>query len=367
MPSRPASRRPTISDVAAFVGVSKVTVSYALNDRPGVSPQTRARVLAAASQLGWQPNSAARALSGSGSGVVGLVLARPARTLGVEPFFMELIAGIEAELSARSYGLLLQVVADHEAETAVYRRWWGERRVDGVLLADIRSDDSRLDLVVELGLPTVLVGGPDVTGRVPAVWHDDRSVMEQVVEALAGLGHRRVGRVAGTPCYVHVQGRNDAFEAARRSTGLEASVIETDFSAEEGAEATRALLQATPPPTAILYDNDIMAVAGLGVTGELGMSVPGDVSLVAWDDSPLCTLVHPALSAARRDVPAFGSAAARQLLAVLGGGPVSDLEVPTARLVLRASTAPPPASAAAVAGRTLPLVPFDLQGAASRF
>lgn len=341
MASQPASKRPTISDVARLVGVSKVTVSYALNGRPGVSPTTRARVLAAASELGWQPNSAARALSGSGAGVVGLVLARPARTLGVEPFFMELIAGIEAELAAHSRGLLLQVVSDHEAASAAYQRWWGERRVDGVFLNDILTDDPRLDLVASLGLPAVLVGGPDPRARVPSVWHDDLFPMTQVVQALAKLGHRRVARVAGPPTYLHVQARSEAFESVCQEAGLQAGVIDTDFSAEQGAEATRFLLCRTPLPTAIIYDNDIMAVAGLRVTGELGLSVPREVSLVAWDDSPLCTLVHPALSAASRDVFAYGAAAARHLLAILQDHVVADLEVPAPHLVLRASTAAP--------------------------
>lgn len=346
MAAQPGSKRPTISDVARLVGVSKVTVSYALNGRPGVSPTTRAKVVAAAAELGWQPNSAARALSGSGAGVVGLVLPRPARTLGVEPFFMELFAGIESELASGSRGLLLQVATNQAEETATYRRWWGERRVDGVLITDIRAEDPRLDLVAELGLPAVLLGGPDPQARVPAVWHDDRLPMTKVVRALAKLGHRRVARVAGTPSYMHVQARSEAFESTCQAAGLEAGVIDTDFSPEQGADATRFLLRGARPPTAIIYDNDIMAVAGLRVTGELGLSVPGDVSLVAWDDSPLCTLVHPALSAASRDVTAFGAAAAHHLLAVLAGDAAGDIEVTAAapRLVLRASTASPDVS-----------------------
>ena len=126
-------KRPTIADIARRAGVSKGAVSYALNGQPGVSEATRQRILAIAEEIGFNPNSAARALSGAAANAVGLALCRPARILGVEPFFMELISGVEAELSARSYALTLQVVADQDAEIAVYRRWWGERRVDGVL------------------------------------------------------------------------------------------------------------------------------------------------------------------------------------------------------------------------------------------
>ena len=133
-------RRVTIADIALRAGVSKGAVSYALNGRPGISEVTRQRILKIADDLGWYPNSAARALSGAPPAACGLVLARPARTLAFETFFMELISGIEMELSSRSVGLTLQVVHDVEAEMAVYRRWWAERRVDGVLVVDPRLD-----------------------------------------------------------------------------------------------------------------------------------------------------------------------------------------------------------------------------------
>jgi DNA-binding LacI/PurR family transcriptional regulator len=103
-------KRPTIADIAAQAGVSTGAVSYALSGQPGVSAATRARIVAIAHEVGWQPNVAARSLSVSRAHAVGLVIARPARILGVEPFFMQFIAGLEAELSARSTALLLQVV-----------------------------------------------------------------------------------------------------------------------------------------------------------------------------------------------------------------------------------------------------------------
>src|SRR5690606_24186415 len=153
-------KRPTIADIARRAGVSKGAVSYALNGQPGVSEATRQRILAIARELGFTRNSAARALSGATANVVGLTLCRPARILGIEPFFMGLISGVEAELSARSYALLLHVVADPDEEIAVYRRWWGERRVDGVLLCDLRVNDRRVPVLEELDLPAVVIGGP---------------------------------------------------------------------------------------------------------------------------------------------------------------------------------------------------------------
>src|SRR5579875_2823472 len=140
-------RRVTIADIAHRVGVSRVSVSYALNSRPGVAEKTRARILEVANEMGWHPNAAARALAGSSVSVCGLVLARPARTLAVEPFFMSLIAGMESVLSADSIGLTLQLVDSLAGELAVLRRWWAERRVDGVFLVDLRVTDPRIALV----------------------------------------------------------------------------------------------------------------------------------------------------------------------------------------------------------------------------
>src|SRR3954454_3316744 len=114
--------RVTIADIAARAGVSKGAVSYALNGRPGLSEATRARILAIADELGWYPNRAARALSAARADACGLILARPASTIGLEPFFMEFIGGVEAELSPRAIGLTIQLARTVDEEIAIYRR-----------------------------------------------------------------------------------------------------------------------------------------------------------------------------------------------------------------------------------------------------
>lgn len=335
-------KRPTIADVARRAGVSKGAVSYALNGQPGVSEATRQRILAIAAEIGFSPSSAARALSGATAKAVGLALCRPARTLGIEPFFMELISGVEAELSARSYALTLQVVADQEAEIAVYRRWWAERRVDGVFVCDLRTDDHRVPALEELQLPAVVIGGPGHTGNLASVWSDDAAALVETVEYLVALGHRRIARVGGLPALLHTEIRTDAFTDVCRRLGLdEATTVWSDYTGEEGARATRRLLSSANRPTAVIYDNDVMAIAGLSVAQEMGLAVPGDLSIVAWDDSPLCQLVHPPLTALGRDIPAYGAHAARQLLAVIAGEPVTGLQDETAHLTPRGSTAPP--------------------------
>ncbi len=335
-------KRPTIADIARQAGVSKGAVSYALNGQPGVSQATRERVLAIAKEIGWNPNGAARALTGAPSNNIGMVLRRPARILGVEPFFMELISGVEAELSTRAYALTLQVVADQDAEIALYRRWWGERRVDGVLVCDLRVDDPRIPVLQELDLAAVIIGGNSGSGSLLNVWADDAAAVVEAVRYLATLGHRNIARVGGLPELLHTATRTEAFTDVCQTLALAPAVtVSTDYTGEDGARATRRLLSSRPRPTAILYDNDVMAIAGLAVAGEMGFSVPTDVSIIAWDDSVLCQLVHPALTAMSRDIPAYGAHAARELLGVIGGRSGGSVQDETPHLIPRGSTAAP--------------------------
>ncbi len=237
-------RRPTIADIARQAGVSKGAVSYALNGQPGVSEATRARILAIANEIGWRPNIAARALNGARAHAVGLALCRPARFLGVEPFFMELISGIEAELSARSYALLLQVVGDHEAEMGVYRRWWGEGRVDGAILVDLHLDDPRVPQVEEMGMPVVVLGHPSAAGSLVPVWADDSAAVRETVEYLVALGHRRIARVAGlrptaSPTSANVSPNTSCSTNAVRSAGLSDSSTTSMAMLSDSSRVTR--------------------------------------------------------------------------------------------------------------------------------
>ncbi|WP_218920413.1 LacI family DNA-binding transcriptional regulator [Lentzea guizhouensis] len=335
-------KRPTISDVAQRAGVSISAASFALNGRPGVSDRTRQRVLAIADEIGWHRNSAARVLSGGTTNVIGMAFPRPATTLGAEPFFMELVSGIESVLAGPGYALMMQVVADVDAELKVYRSWWGEHRVDGIVVVDLRGDDPRVGLLEELALPAVVVGGPAEVGSLPHVWADDAAAAVETVGYLAALGHRRIARVAGLPDLLHTRRRDEAFREAGGTYGLDFDIVHTDYTGLEGAQATRRLLSSRERPTAVLYDNSIMAVAGMSVADEMRLSVPADLSIVAWDDSQLCQVIRPAITALARDVTAYGARVARLLLDVVTRADGErSVEVPAPRLVPRSSTAPP--------------------------
>jgi DNA-binding LacI/PurR family transcriptional regulator len=334
--------RVTINDIARFSGVSKGAVSYALNGRPGVSDATRARILDVAAQLGWAPNPTARLLSGSRTDTFGLILGRDPRTLASEPFYMEFVAGMQAELSSHGYALLLQVCPDMDSELATYRTWVSERRVDAAVVVDLRVDDPRLALLRALGLPAVFVGDPSVTDGFTTVWTDDTAAMEEAVGYLTGLGHVRLARVTGLGDLSHVRIRNAAFLESTARRGLTGQIVDADFSAEGGRNATQALVEGDGRPTAILFDNDLMAVAALSSLAELGVRVPDEVSVLAWDDSPLCQITHPRLSAMSHNVVSFGAHVARRLFDLLDGAPPAAHLDSTPALRVRASTAPPP-------------------------
>jgi DNA-binding LacI/PurR family transcriptional regulator len=333
-------KRPTISDIAQRAGVTKAAVSFALNGQPGVSAATRERILAIAEEVGFQPSSAARALTAGKAEAFGLVIDRPARTLGIEPFFMQLVSGIQAELAAHQVTLLFTMTEDPDAEIELYRQWWAQRRVDGVFIVDLQVNDRRIPVIEKLRLPAVVIGTPRGAGTLPAVWQDDRAAVEIVVGYLAAQGHRRVARVGGRAGYWHSVLRRDEFAAAAAAAGLTAFSVEADYTAEHGAEATVGLLGAAEPPTAILYDSDVMAAAGLGVAQRMGVSIPGGVSIISWDDSALCELMHPTLTALRRDIAGAGSTAARLLRELAAGGRPESAVEDTPVLQVRMSSGP---------------------------
>ena len=332
----------TITDVARVAGVSKAAVSFALNGRPGVAADTRERILAVARDLGWTPSLRGRALSVSRALAVGLVIARTPETLGADPFFGAFISGIETVLSERGYALMLQVVSDEASEHDSYRQLAATGRVDGVFLTDMRVDDLRPQMLADLGMPTVVIGPAPAGGTWSAVGIDDQAGISAAVEHLVALGHRNIAHVSGPTEFVHSASRRDAWAGAIAEAGLPSGpCITADFSAQDGANATSALLDLAEPPTAIVYANDLMAIAGMSTAIGRGVDVPGQLSITGFDDAPLSAYIQPALTTVRTDVVGWGRAAALQLLALVDHVACPQIDLPAPEFVIRASTAPP--------------------------
>jgi len=338
--------RATIGDIAAQLGLSKAAVSYALNGRPGVGAATRERVLAAAEEMGWHPSSSARSLRGADAGVVGLVLSRPPELLTFETFFVHLLAGLEKVLAARGSSLLLRVIGDHpDQEIATYQRWWGERRIDGVILLDERFRDPRVPQVARLSIPAVLCGGPLKDWKMPALWTDHAADAEIAVEHLASLGHRRIAHISGPLEFVHERSRRRGVRRAAARRGMEVRTVEGAYTGPSAGRHTHELL-ALPPgerPTALVFGSDVMAASGLSVATELCLAVPSEISVLSWDDSQLATLIRPSVTALRRDNIGYGELAANCLMDLVQGRNRGLVQLPASELVVRDSTGPAPA------------------------
>jgi LacI family repressor for deo operon, udp, cdd, tsx, nupC, and nupG len=342
---QPRVDRPTISDVAQRAGVSRSAVSFAVNGRPGVAPETRARILRVAEELGWRPSGSARALTRSQAGAIGLAVVRRSYDVQSDYGFVRFLAGVERALAASDYGLLLHRLPEEgSGGLDAYRRLLGSGRIDGVLLTDVVLDDARPDMVAESGLPAVVAGSPWRNCAFPVVEAEHASGMAALVQHLIRTGHRAIAFIGGDPVYEQVAACRWAWIETMRNAGLEpglsASVVPEDAA---GRAATARLLRSSRRPTAIVYTSDLLALAGLGVARQEGLSVPDDISITGFDGSPVAMLSCPPLTTVRVDYGGFGEAAGARLLAEIDGvaPPRSALAPP--ELIVRGSTGPPPA------------------------
>lgn len=334
----------TIAGLAKRLGISKASVSYALNGQPGVSELTRRRVLDLAEELEWYPSSSARALSRSRSGAVGMVLSADPDLIGTEPYYMGLLAGIETALAEGDMALMLRMVGkDPAQERGTYERWAGERKVDGVLMFDHLHDDPRPVLLDRLGLPFVLHGIPESDG--PALFSgtttDHAMESATIVDHLHSRGHRRIAHVTGPHRFLHEEQRIACVSRSAAVHGMEVVQREGNYALDAGRDAVESLL-AEPsgaPVTAMILGNDLMSMGALLALRELGLRCPEDVAIVSWDDSLHCQLASPSVTALSRNPVMQGRVAAELLLTLLDSGTLQTRSIPGSDLVVRASTA----------------------------
>jgi len=338
--------RVTIVDVAHRAGVAISSVSSALNDRPGVSEQTRARIIAAANELGFVPSLRGRSLSGKKAFAVGLVVHREPDVLELDPFFASFIGGIESVLDKQGYALVLQIGAEPGEMLNRYRRLAGDRRVDGVFLSEIEIDDPRIPLLQDLALPAVAINADDGS-PFPTVRQDGDAGIRSIIDYLVDAGHTRIAHVAGPEHFVHARQRRNAWSQALNDVGLEQGAVAAGgFTYEGGAQAATELLGLQARPTAVVCANDLSAIGFIAEAQRMGFDVPKDVSVTGYDGIQLGSYVTPTLTTLRTSPRQIGAMAARLLLDVVNGdadaGPVVDVEIEPVELVVRESTAEAP-------------------------
>lgn len=275
------------------------------------------------------------------SGTVGLVVPGPAHRIGVEPYFVELVEGLEEVLHPAGFSVLVLVAPDRESELTAYRRWADDEEVSAVVVVDLVEQDVRPEFLESVGLPYVLAAHLDSPFACTSEIADDATRLAEAVEFLAGLGHRHLGHVSGPAHLVHTAERRTEIARSAARLGLTVHTVEADYTAAAGTRAVAELLERPQAPTAVVFDNDVMAVAALEHLGATGRRVPEDVSLVSADDSPLCEVSVPPLSAMSLDVHHRGQRLGTAVLAVLAGGDARQPPSPPSQVVVRGSTGAP--------------------------
>ncbi|MET8943394.1 LacI family DNA-binding transcriptional regulator [Streptomyces sp. NPDC004542] len=340
---------PTMADVARSAGVSVATVSHVLNGTRPVLPHTRRAVLDAVDELGYTPNTLARSLVTSRTRSIGLAVSAISN-----PYFTEILQGVEAAALEEGYSLLIADPHDDPEHERKVVQLLHERRVDGMIVAP--SADPR-DLVAYLGrhdvpavfLDRVVDGGTGAgtragidtstgtgTGTGPRfdqVCAENTEPMTRLVTHLTGLGHRRIGLVAGLPGLSTTSERIAGYRHGLAAAGLPRDErLEVCGNSESaGAErATAALLALTPAPTALVTANNAMTIGALRALRERGLSVPGDIALCCFDDFAWADLFSPRLTAVAQPSREIGARAVRVLLDRLAApdGPARTVRLP---------------------------------------
>ncbi len=327
---------PTLAELARATGVSPMTASRALNDRPGVSDAKRSEIRRAAARLGYAPNLAARKLSGAASRIFGVV------TPHLEsPFVSEIIAGMGPAAGESGYELLVYSLRrrDRHPPGGVTRVL--EQVADGVI-ALLPFEFAYLHALAAARVPVVTVDQGERRARYPTVVADAYQGGLAAVRHLLSLGHRDVAFLGGDDRLASARERARAYRNALSEAGLGRSagrMIPADFSAEGGYAATAALLRRRPRPTAIFAANDLSAFGALGALRAAGLRVPEDVSVVGFDDLPAAAHASPPLTTVRQPLHEMGREAVGLLLAGVRRevGP-RHVVLPTT-LVIRESTA----------------------------
>jgi LacI family transcriptional regulator len=333
--------RTTIDDVAAAAGVSIKTVSRVLNDEPGVRSETQSRVRDAIAALRYRPSLPARSLAGRRSNLLGLVYANPSAN-----YVFDVQNGAMARCRDAKLRLFIQSCNDRGAERVEdVLAMVDQTHVDGLVITPPLSSEPALIAALEARqLPFVRLAPDALDAGAACVVMDDEAAAREMTEHLLGLGHRRIGFVAGHPDHVSSRLRQDGFEAALAAAGVThpQPVEQGHNDLASGLKAGRRLLNRMDRPTAIFASNDDMAAGVIQAARELGLDVPRQLSVAGFDDSEIAGIVWPALTTIRQPSYAMAFAAAGLLIDLVRGRAVPAVTRLDYALVLRGSTGEAP-------------------------
>jgi LacI family transcriptional regulator len=330
----------TIFDVARAAGVSYATVSRVLNNKDHVKPEKRQAVLEAAARLGYVANSQARSLAGGPSRIVGLLV----QDLGAS-YTGEIIRGIDAELEAAGYDLILYTTHRRKAKESAYVDAIARGLADGLLLILPRSPGAYLETLRRRHYPYVLIDHQGIGDYARSVGATNWQGAYDATRYLIGLGHRRIGFISGAMelgCSVDRLAGYQAALADHRLPPAPELIYTGDFHRLQGFAGAQALLTLPERPTAILASNDEMAFGAMEAARVNGLRIPDDISIVGFDDIPQASVVHPPLTTVRQPLEEMGRLATRMLLQLIADPQLHTgrIALPT-ELVTRQSCCPP--------------------------
>lgn len=319
----------TLVDIAKMAGVSRSTVSRVVNDHPNVRSDVRQRVQEIIRQTGYQPNVVARSLRSQHSNIIGLVVPETVHTLFTDPFFPALTQGVAQACNDRQNTLALFIEREDQALIAHVTR---EGLLDGVIMQTGKVSSSLIARVYASKIPFLVLGRPydDIDGAVNYLNVDNINGAYRAVAHLMGLGRKRIGTITGSMNTTTGLDRLDGYRRALKDRNIrldETLIVEGDFTELSGYYAAQSLLGSQPD--AIFAASDSMGRGAVRAILEAGLSVPGDIAIVGFDDLPPAIVSHPLLTTMRQPVRHFGVKAVEMLFDIIEYGPC-----PARRVVL---------------------------------
>jgi DNA-binding LacI/PurR family transcriptional regulator len=328
-----------ILQVAKRAKVSTATVSRVLNGFPGVREKTVARVRQAVAEMNYVPNPNARSLRVGRTRLFGLIVSDINN-----PFFPELIDAFEGLAAAQGIEVLFTHTGYDPKRLHNCIRRMIERSVDAIAVMTSEVDEDSLQQAVKSGIPVVLMNQRKLAGKYPNVVVEYATGFGEALDHLLALGHRNVGFIAGPQTLNSSLARKNAFKAACKSRGLmvrEEWIAVGDLRVEGGRTAMERLLSQKQRPTAVLASNDLMAVGAMQAAHAAHLRIPGELSIVGFDDLPFAGMVHPPLTTIRHPRRQVAALAFQSLQSALEGKKTAPQEALHPRLVVRNSTAAP--------------------------
>ncbi|WP_409296694.1 LacI family DNA-binding transcriptional regulator [Peribacillus sp. SCS-26] len=312
----------TIKDIARVAGVSVTTVSRALNGYSDVNEKTREKIIKVSKELNYSPNTLARSLVMKKSRTIGLLVSGMEKSSIKDNFTFQVLAGVNEFIAESEYDLVLFSTTSTKQREKTYSQLCKERRVDGVIIQGIRTDDPYLHEVVESNIPCMLIDIPIVTDTVGYITTDNVEGARMACGHLIGLGHRNIAMVNGHDFAFVSKERLEGFAAAMAEAGISINhewLINGEFNEDTAEERAFALLKEHPEITAVFCASDLMALGVIKAAKRLGIDVPSQLSVIGYDDILLASYVTPSLTTISQNIFQMGYEAVKHLVDTLEG------------------------------------------------